>query len=637
MAGGRGSLRLVFRFPFSVFRLRVPAVSGERIVIVGGGLAGLMTAIRAAEMGMGVDLFSIVPVKRSHSVCAQGGINGAVNTKGEGDSPDIHFDDTIYGGDFLADQAPVKAMCYAAPGIINLLDRMGVMFNRTPEGLLDFRRFGGTRHHRTAYAGATTGQQLLYALDEQVRRHEVAGLVRKYEYWEFLGLVRDADGNCRGIVGLDWYSMKIEAFPAAAVMLATGGPGIVFGRSTNSVINTGTAASVAYQEGAWYANGEFIQVHPTAIPGSDKLRLMSESARGEGGRMWVPRTQGDKRDPRSIPENERWYFLEEKYPSLGNLVPRDIATREIFQVCLTGYGVDGKRQVYLDLTHIPKKELDVKLGGILEIYEKFVGDDPREVPMKVFPGMHYSMGGLWVDFDRDEKSGMLDETSMRNQATNVPGLYAGGEVDFSIHGANRLGANSLVSCLYGGKIGGPALVRYTREKAGKLPAADAAFAAAKKRWEDEFRSIAGMSGPEHPHILAGEMGDWMTDNVTVVRENSKLAATEEKVQELSGRWNRIGLTDKSAYGNREISFINQLRNMLVIARVMTRGALLREESRGSHYKVRDLSKGVAEDNALPRDDANFLKTTIAEHAPDGPRISYRAVDTSLIKPRPRKY
>ena len=175
----------------------------ERIIIVGGGLAGLMTAVRAAEMGMGVDLFSIVPVKRSHSVCAQGGINGAVNTKGEGDSPDIHFDDTIYGGDFLADQSPVKAMCSAAPAIINLLDRMGVMFNRTPEGLLDFRRFGGTKHHRTAYAGATTGQQLLYALDEQVRRHEVEGLVRKYEYWEFLGLVRDADGNCRGIAGLD--------------------------------------------------------------------------------------------------------------------------------------------------------------------------------------------------------------------------------------------------------------------------------------------------------------------------------------------------------------------------------------------------------------------------------------------------
>src|SRR6266496_3997721 len=304
------------------------ASNGLKIAIVGGGLAGLSAAMKIAEAGHAVDLFSVVPCRRSHSVCAQGGINGAVNTKGEGDSTWEHFDDSVYGGDFLANQPPVKAMCEAAPGIIYLLDRMGVPFNRTPEGLIDFRRFGGTKHHRTAYAGATTGQQLLYALDEQVRRQEVAGLVRKYEYWEFLGLVRDSEGICRGIVGLDWYSMKIEAFPAAAVMLATGGPGIVFGRSTNSVINTGTAASVAYQEGAWYANGEFIQVHPTAIPGSDKLRLMSESARGEGGRMWVPRAQGDKREARSIPEKERWYFLEEKYPSLGNLVPRDIATRE---------------------------------------------------------------------------------------------------------------------------------------------------------------------------------------------------------------------------------------------------------------------------------------------------------------------
>jgi len=596
-----------------------------------------MTAIRAAEMGVGVDLFSVVPVKRSHSVCAQGGINGAVNTKGEGDSPEIHFDDSVYGGDFLANQPPVKAMCYAAPGVISLLDRMGVMFNRTPEGLLDFRRFGGTRHHRTAFAGATTGQQLLYALDEQVRRFEVDGLVQKYEMWEFLGLVRDADGNCRGITALDWYSMKVEVFPALAVMLATGGPGIVFGRSTNSVINTGTAAGAAYQDGARYANGEFIQVHPTSIPGADKLRLMSESARGEGGRMWVPKTQGDSRDPRSIPENERWYFLEEKFPAYGNLVPRDIATREIFQVCLQGYGVDRKRQVYLDLTHIPKAELDRKLGGILEIYEKFVGDDPREVPMKVFPGMHYSMGGLWVDYAKDDRNGTLDESSPKNQATNVPGLYASGEVDYQYHGANRLGANSLVSCIYAGKIGGPAMVRYGRSIAAKLPNADGAFAAAKKRWEDEFAKIANMSGPENPHVIASEMGDWMTDNVTVIRENSKLDETENKLQELSERWNNIGLTDRSTFANRELSFVNQLRNMLVLARVMTKGARLRDESRGAHYKVKDLSKGVGEENALPRDDANFLKTTIAERTPDGPKISYEAVDVSLIKPRPRKY
>ena len=605
--------------------------------MVGGGLAGLMTAIRVAEMGVGVDLFSIVAVKRSHSVCAQGGINGAVNTKGEGDSPEIHFDDTVYGGDFLADQPPVKAMCYAAPGIINLLDRMGVMFNRTPEGLLDFRRFGGTKYHRTAYAGATTGQQLLYALDEQVRRQEVAGLVRKFESWEFLGLVRDDSGNCRGIVALDWYSMRIETFPAMGVMLATGGPGIVFGRSTNSVINTGTAASAAFQDGALYANGEFIQVHPTSIPGNDKLRLMSESARGEGGRIWVPRTAGDKRAPAAIPEAERWYFLEEKYPAYGNLVPRDIATREIFLVCRNGMGIDGKRQVYLDLTHVPASELDVKLGGILEIYEKFVGEDPRHVPMKVFPGMHYSMGGLWVDFAKDANTGMLDESSPRSQATSVPGLYAAGEVDFSIHGANRLGANSLVSCLYGGKIGGPALVRRAREVAAKLPAAEGAFAAAKRRWEDEFRRIAGMTGPENPHVLAEEMGSWMTDNVTVIRENGKLDATDAKLRELQDRWQRIGLTDRSGYANRELSFINQLRNMLVLARVMTIGARRREESRGAHFKVRDLSAPIDEENALPRDDANFLKTTIATHSADGPVITYVPVDTSLIAPRPRKY
>lgn len=609
----------------------------ERVIVVGGGLAGLMTAIRAAEMGVGVDLFSIVPVKRSHSVCAQGGINGAVNTKGEGDSPEIHFDDSVYGGDFLANQPPVKAMCYAAPGVIFLLDRMGVMFSRTSEGLLDFRRFGGMKHHRTAFAGATTGQQLLYALDEQVRRYEVEGLVQKYEMWEFLGLVRDADGNCRGIAALDWYSMKVETFGACAVMLATGGPGIVFGRSTNSVINTGTAAAAAYQDGARYANGEFIQVHPTSIPGTDKLRLMSESARGEGGRMWVPKTQGDARDPRSIPESERWYFLEEKYPAYGNLVPRDIATREIFQVCLQGYGVDRKRQVYLDLTHIPKADLDRKLGGILEIYEKFVGDDPREVPMKVFPGMHYSMGGLWVDYAKDEKTGMLDESSPRNQATNVPGLYASGEVDYQYHGANRLGANSLVSCIYAGKIGGPAMVRYGRSAAAKLPNADAAFAAAKKRWEDEFAKIANMNGPENPHVLAAEMGDWMTDNVTVIRENAKLDETENKLKELEERRKKVGLADRSAFANRELSFVNQLRNMLVLARVMTKGARLREESRGAHYKVRDLSKGVTDENALPRDDANFLKSTIAEHTKDGPRISYEPVDVSLIRPRPRKY
>ena len=404
-------------------------MSKGKIIVVGGGLAGLMATIKIAEAGVKVDLFSLVPVKRSHSVCAQGGINGAVNTKGEGDSPWEHFDDTVYGGDFLADQPPVKAMCEAAPGIIHLLDRMGVMFNRTPEGLLDFRRFGGTQHHRTAYAGATTGQQLLYALDEQVRRHEVAGLVTKYEGWEFLGAVLDDEQVCRGIVAQNLTTMEIKAFPADAVIMATGGPGIIFGKSTNSIINTGSAASIVYQQGAYYANGEFIQIHPTAIPGDDKLRLMSESARGEGGRVWTYK------------DGKPWYFLEEKYPAYGNLVPRDIATREIFHVCVDlKLGINGENMVYLDLSHKDPKELDIKLGGIIEIYEKFMGEDPRKVPMKIFPAVHYSMGGLWVDYD---------------QMTNIKGLFAAGECDFSMHGANRLGANSLLSAIYGGMVAGP--------------------------------------------------------------------------------------------------------------------------------------------------------------------------------------
>src|SRR4051794_8842126 len=468
----------------------MPPAEKPRFIVVGGGLAGLMTVIKLAEAGHDVDVFSLVPCRRSHSVCAQGGINGAVNTKGEGDSPELHFKDTVKGGDFLADQPPVKGMCYAAPGIIYLLDRMGVPFSRTREGLIDFRRFGGTLHHRTAFAGATTGQQLLYALDEQVRRYEAEGKVRKFEYWEWLGMVKDSNGRCIGSVALDLRTMEIRTFPAEAVMLATGGPGIVFGRSTNSIINTGTAAGRAYMEGASYANGEFIQVHPTSIPGEDKLRLMSESVRGEGGRVWVPKKKGDTRGPREIPEGERWYFLEEKYPKYKNLVPRDVATREIFMVCRDlGMGIGGRDGVYLDVTHIPAATLDAKIKGVMEIYEKFVGDDPRTTPMVIFPGMHYSMGGLYVQF-QPGKNNEPEPAHPKNQATNVPGLFASGEADHSIHGGNRLGANSLVSCIYAGMLGGPSMISYAKSAASSA-AADSAkhHESARKYWVERFEQI----------------------------------------------------------------------------------------------------------------------------------------------------
>ncbi|MFJ5717244.1 succinate dehydrogenase flavoprotein subunit [Neobacillus sp. NPDC093127] len=579
-------------------------MSKGKVIVVGGGLAGLMATIKVAESGTPVELFSLVPVKRSHSVCAQGGINGAVNTKGEGDSPWIHFDDTVYGGDFLANQPPVKAMCDAAPFIINLFDRMGVMFNRTPEGLLDFRRFGGTQHHRTAFAGATTGQQLLYALDEQVRRHEVDGLVTKYEGWEFLGTVIDDDGVCRGVVVQNLKTMEIKSFSGDAVIMATGGPGIIFGKSTNSVINTGSAASIVYQQGATYANGEMIQIHPTAIPGDDKLRLMSESARGEGGRIWTYK------------DGKPWYFLEEKYPAYGNLVPRDIATREIFDVCVRQkLGINGENMVFLDLSHKDPHELDVKLGGIIEIYEKFMGDNPRKVPMKIFPAVHYSMGGLWVDYD---------------QMTTIPGLFAAGECDYSQHGANRLGANSLLSAVYGGMVAGPNAVKYIDglEKSSEA-VSSSVFDRHVKEQEEKWNSIMSLSGTENAYVLHKELGEWMTDNVTVVRYNDQLLKTDEKIQELLERYQNININDTSKWSNQGAAFTRQLQNMLQLARVITIGAYNRNESRGAHYKP-DFPK---------RNDEEFLKTTMANFvdAKTAPEFHYADVDTSLIKPRERDY
>jgi len=586
--------------------------TGIKIAIVGGGLAGLAAAMKIAEAGHAVDLFSVVPVKRSHSVCAQGGINGAVNTKGEGDSTWEHFDDTVYGGDFLANQPPAKAMCEMAPAIIYLFDRMGVPFSRTKEGLLDFRRFGGTKHHRTAFAGASTGQQLLYALDEQVRRQEVAGRVQKYEGWEMMSLVMDDAQVCRGLIAMNLQTLELKAFKADAVIMATGGPGLIFGKSTNSMVCTGSAVAACYMQGAKYANGEFIQVHPTSIPGEDKLRLMSESARGEGGRVWVPRDPKDRRAPGSIPEAERWYFLEEKYPAYGNLVPRDIATREIFQVCIEGRGVDGGNQVFLDLSHIPAETLDQKLGAILEIYEMFVGDDPRHVPMRIFPGVHYSMGGLWVDY---------------NQRTNIPGLLAAGECDYSIHGANRLGANSLVSCVYGGFIAAPAAIEFAQGVERNGSDSSTIYERELQRQKEINDGLIKQSGSENQYSLHQEMGKWMTDNVTVVRYNDKLAATDEKLRELLERHDRISINDSNLWATMALPHARHLKHMLELARVITLGALNRNESRGAHYKP----------EFPDRDDEQFLKTTIAEYSGEGPVLSYEAVDISLIPPRKRDY
>jgi succinate dehydrogenase / fumarate reductase, flavoprotein subunit len=608
----------------------------KRVIVVGGGLAGLACSIKLAEEGMNVDLFSMVPVKRSHSVCAQGGINACNEiARQQGYSEWMHFDETVLGGDFLADQPPVLEMANWAPRIIDLLDRMGVPFNRTPEGQRALRLFGGSLFKRTFYAGATTGQQLLYALDEQTRRWEAEGKVKKYEFWEFLWPVLH-EGHCVGIVAQDMRTMKIQAFRGDAVVIATGGNGLMFGKSTMSVICTGGAASRCWQAGAKYANPEFIQVHPTAIPGEDKCRLISESARGEGGRVWVPRKPGDTRPPNEIPEHERMYFLEERYPKYGNLVPRDIATREIFQVCTElKLGVGGGNMVYLDLGDITRQigrdKVLGKLEGILEIYEKFVGTDPLHEPMKIFPAVHYSMGGLWTGFTKDPKSGGLKVGDPKNMMCSIPGLYSMGEASFAYHGANRLGANSLLSCIFDGLFGGTCIRTYATD-AAPTAAADVpqgVYDGVVAQETGRMDALIKGTGNENPYELWTEMGKTMTEQCTVVRHNERLEATLKTCEEWKARYRSIKLSDTGMWTNQNLSFTRALRDMILLSEATLKAALQRNESRGAHYKP-----------AFPeRNDAEYLKTTIATYdaGSNSASITFEPVDTSLVAPRARTY
>lgn len=602
----------------------------KHAIVVGGGLAGLSAALKLCENGCKVKIVSVTKVKRSHSVCAQGGINAAMNMMGEGDSPLIHAYETLKGGDFLANQPPVLELCLCGPAIIRMMDRFGCTFNRTLEGGLDFRRFGGTLYDRTVFCGSSTGQQLLYALDEQVRRYEVKGRIEKFENHEFMRLVQDAQGITRGIVFMDLFNLKLDVMKADAVVIASGGPGMIFKKTTNSTFCTGAANGRLYMQGMKYANGEFIQVHPTAIPGIDKLRLITETARGEGGRVWVP---GDS--SKSIAKSdgslltcgktgEPWYFLEEMYPKLGNLVPRDMASREVLRVCELGMGVDGKMQVYLDVTHLPEAKKR-RLTSVLDIYRKFTGEDPCKVPMKIFPAVHYSMGGAWVDWPAADDPQRL---SRYRQMTNLPGCFNVGESDYVFHGANRLGGNSLMSCIFSGLVVGGEIPRYLENLGSTYHETAASVYEAALKLEQEFKlDLLARNGPENVHDLHNELSEWMVNNVTVKRDNKDLERTISKLKELRERYKRISLADRSQFANQTYIFANQFAAMLELSLVITKGALLRNESRGAHFKPE-----------FPhRNDEEWLKTTIAQYALEEPMITYEPVDVSLLTPQKRDY
>ena len=412
--------------------------------------------------------------------------------------------------------------------------------------------------------------------------------------------------------------------------------------------------AAAYKAGVKYANGEFIQVHPTAIPGTDKLRLMSESARGEGGRVWVPRKPQDDRDPsRRFPNPSGTTFWRNATPNTAISCPRDIATREIFDICVNHKlsVEEGRLCVYLDLTELPA-DTHKKLEGILEIYEKFQGDDPRTVPMKIFPAVHYSMGGLWVDYEKNTQTGGLVIGSPRNQHSNVPGLFVIGEADYQFHGANRLGANSLLSCIFSGLLVAPSIESWFASlpsgSAGDQPTA--LFDHAIEPHLERIRGLVNNTGGENPYLLHQELGECMTRSVTVVRNNKDLAATLAQVNELHARYQNISLSDTSDWTNQNLSFARAVGDMIVMARAITKGALLRDECRGAHYKPEfEIPAPDTDDPAELREQATtwckafkkkndkWLKTSIAEHKPDGAEFTYEPVDTSLIPPRPRTY
>ena len=602
-----------------------------KIIIVGSGLAGGAAAATLGEAGFNVDCFCYQDTpRRAHSIAAQGGINAAKNYRNDGDSVYRLFYDTVKGGDFRSRESNVYRLAQISVDIIDQCVAQGVPFAREYGGLLDTRSFGGAQVSRTFYARGQTGQQLLIGAYQALERQIAAGTVTMHSRHEMLELIV-VDGRARGIVTRDMVTGEIESHMGDAVVLGTGGYGNVFYLSTNAKGCNVTAAWRAHRKGAYFANPCFTQIHPTCIPVSgdhqSKLTLMSESLRNDG-RVWVPKRGGDSRPPNQIPDEERDYFLERKYPSFGNLVPRDVASRNAKEVCDQGRGVGpGGRGVYLDfgdaVNRLGANAVKEKYGNLFDMYERITDEDPYKVPMRIYPAIHYTMGGLWVDY---------------NLMSNLEGLFVIGEANFSDHGANRLGASALMQGLADGYFVLPATLSDYLARVGAHPmTADVPEArAAESEVNDRVSRLLSINGSRTVDSFHRELGQLVWDYCGMARNDAGLRKAIDRIPELREEfWRDVRVLGGAETFNQSLEKAGRVADFFELAELLCRDALHRAESCGGHFR----EESQTPEGEAQRDDENF--SYVAAWGWTGntaePELNREALNFEYVHPSQRSY
>ena len=601
------------------------------IIVVGTGLAGASAAASLGELGYNVLSFCIHDSpRRAHSIAAQGGINAAKNYQNDGDSIQRLFYDTVKGGDYRSREANVYRLAQLSVNIIDQCVAQGVPFAREYGGLLDNRSFGGAQVSRTFYARGQTGQQLLLGAYQSMMRQVERGTVTSLPYREMLDVVV-VDGQARGIVCRNLLTGELERHAGHAVLLCTGGYGTAYYLSTNAVNSNVTAAWRAHKRGAFFANPCYTQIHPTCIPVSgthqSKLTLMSESLRNDG-RVWVPKQPGDKRPPGQVPEDERDYYLERRYPSFGNLVPRDVASRNAKAVCDEGRGVgESGLAVYLDfkdaIMRLGDGVIRSRYGNLFDMYTKITDEDPYSVPMRIYPAIHYTMGGLWVDY---------------NLMSTIPGLHVLGEANFSDHGANRLGASALMQGLADGYFVIPyTLAHYLGSTS--LPAVSIehdAFKASAASVQERIDALLSVKGAKTPRQLHRELGGLLWDEVGMARNEAGLRKTLERIPQLREEfWQNVSVPGEKNNLNKNLEYAGRVADYLEFAEVLTLDALHRSESCGGHFR----EESQTPEGEAQRDDANFSYVAAWEFQGVGhePVLHREPLEFEYVKPSQRSY